>query len=227
VRSLWLAIDATSPRSSAALAENGRLLAQAHGAAGESRPGRDRSAARSLLELVADCFRESGRDFGDVGTVVAVNGPGSFTGVRVTLATAMGLVPERATGARLLAISSLGALALQAPPEANSIVALVDALRGEWYRQSFERGTTGELRPGGEAERAAYEDASPDATTVLLGGAGAPGALISGPVVRAAPLAGTIAISASSGSAAALLADNLAPLYLRAPAVTPPRSAAG
>jgi tRNA threonylcarbamoyl adenosine modification protein YeaZ len=222
VRSLWLAIDATSPRSSAALAEAGRLLAQASTAAGETRGG------RSLLELVDDCFRASGRDFSDVESVVAVNGPGSFTGVRVTLATAMGLVSASSPGSRLFAISSLAALALQAPPDAISVVARIDALRGEWFHQRFNRETAaGELRPAGEAERAALGETDPRSTTVLLRGAGAAPESDSVSFVEAAPLAAPIAIASSSGAAGALLVPRLAPLYLRAPAVTPARPSSG
>jgi tRNA threonylcarbamoyl adenosine modification protein YeaZ len=212
VPALVLALDGCSPYASAALAAAGELMAES---AAPARGG------RSLLELVDDCFRAAGRRFDEVGTVAAVAGPGSFTGVRVTLATAMGLAPA-ASAVRLAGVSALAALALQAPPERALVDALVDALQGEWFHQRFARGAGG-LRPAGAAARARR------ATIELTGDAVVAFGEVEAPCpcrIVAAPLAGPLAVAVSSGAAEALLEAELKAHYLRAPAVTPPRPTA-
>jgi tRNA threonylcarbamoyladenosine biosynthesis protein TsaB len=211
VTELCLAIDGASPFASAALAAPGAIVAEA---ASPARHG------RSLLELVDDCFRASGRDFAAVGTVIAVCGPGSFTGLRVTLATAMGLVP-RPSPVRLLGISSLAALALQAPPSSGDVIALVDALQGEWFHQRFTR--SGELRVGaGPPSRSSAAGLDLANAVAVSFAEAAPAAERIAP----APLAGPVALAVADGRAGSLLEAALRPIYLRAPAVTPPRAAA-
>ena len=69
---------------------------------------------------------------------MALRGPGSFTGLRVGLATALGL--HQALGVRATAISTLHVLARsERPSDSARVVAVVDALRGEWFAQVFER----------------------------------------------------------------------------------------
>ena len=206
---LCLAIDGSSPVSSAALAAPGELLAEA------TAPAR---GGRSLLELVDDCFRAAGREIGEAGTVVAVCGPGSFTGVRVTLATAMGLVP-RPAAVRLRGISSLAALALQTAGSAR-VVALVDALQGEWFHQAFA-GAGGGLRPLDEPWRSRAADLRLDGAVVV--GFESAAATAAGVTLPARALAAPLALAVASGEAEAILETELRPIYLRAPAVTPPR----
>ena len=50
----------------------------------------DRSSGR-LLEMIAEVLAEAGAKPADLGGVVALAGPGSFTGLRIGLATALGL----------------------------------------------------------------------------------------------------------------------------------------
>ena len=91
-------------------------------------------AAQALLAAAGLAPRE-------LGTVLVDVGPGSFTGVRlgVTLAKTLCF----ATNARLLALTSLEALAAAAPPEAP-VLALVEAGRGTWYGARFDPvGATG------------------------------------------------------------------------------------
>lgn len=76
--------------------------------------------------------------------VAADLGPGSFTGVRVGLATARGLA--LATGATLCGASSLTALAHAASPRRGLLVPLVPAGRRDSYAGFFRGDGRGEVR---------------------------------------------------------------------------------
>lgn len=83
--------------------------------------------------LVAECLAELRWQPRELGAVVCGAGPGSFTGLRIGLATAKGLC--FALGCKLLLVSSLEALAApvlqtSARPAA---VAVLDAFRGQVF----------------------------------------------------------------------------------------------
>jgi tRNA threonylcarbamoyladenosine biosynthesis protein TsaB len=84
---LVLGIDTCGPMGSVAL---GRVLRDAVEIVGEIElEGRTYSA--TLVASVGDLLTSAGAALGDVGAIVAVNGPGSFTGVRVGLSAVKGL----------------------------------------------------------------------------------------------------------------------------------------
>lgn len=93
-----------------------------------------RSRGRDLFPGAASLLAAADLAPGDLGTVVVDRGPGSFTGVRlgVTLAKTLAL----ATGLRVLAVTSLEALAA-AVPEPVPVLALREAGRGTWYGARF------------------------------------------------------------------------------------------
>jgi tRNA threonylcarbamoyladenosine biosynthesis protein TsaB len=67
----------------------------------------------------------------DLKAVVVVHGPGSFTGVRVGLSAAKGF--SEAGGIPLVAISRLALLAAMAGESDETVHAVLDAGRGEFY----------------------------------------------------------------------------------------------
>lgn len=214
-----MAIDAGSPQASAALAADGSLLGEVWAAAREV----------SLLELVDRLFHQTGRAKRDLGGIVALSGPGSFTGVRITLSTAMGLAPANTPhGPRVYTLSTLAALALQGPGKNGIVLAVVDALRGEWFHQRFARSRSG-LEALGQPvrENAATVDLSGIGSVVAFSEAGVAANHPSLTVSAAAPLAGAVAAAASAGLLDGQLDTRLLPLYLRAPAVTLPSRVSG
>lgn len=126
--SLLLALDGSAPRFSLALAgADGKVLAE---------EVLDQAAAsRTLFAALDRALSEAGALRSDLAGVVATRGPGSFTGVRLALAAALGLC--QALGTKGAAVGSLEALAECAPPDAERVVTAIDALRGEWYTQTF------------------------------------------------------------------------------------------
>jgi tRNA threonylcarbamoyl adenosine modification protein YeaZ/ribosomal-protein-alanine acetyltransferase len=98
---------------------------------------------RRLTPLVAQALERSGLSARDLAWVAADLGPGSFTGVRVGLATAEALA--LASGARLLGASSLAALAHGAAARRALVVPLVPAGRRELYAGFFRADARGRV----------------------------------------------------------------------------------
>src|SRR5437764_155460 len=95
-----------------------------------SAPARRRSCAaraRTLLEDVDALLRQGGAHARDLDALAVGIGPGSFTGVRIGLATARGLA--LALDLRGAGVSTLAALAAGAP----GAVPVVDARRSEVF----------------------------------------------------------------------------------------------
>ncbi len=87
----------------------------------------------SLLPMIDRVFRAAGLRPRDVARFAVGIGPGSFTGVRIAVATVKGIV--LATGAELVAIRSLEALTARVPRAEGRVVVLaaLEAIRGEVY----------------------------------------------------------------------------------------------
>jgi tRNA threonylcarbamoyladenosine biosynthesis protein TsaB len=116
-----LTINTCGGAGVAALADEDGVVAQ------EALPGRGTSEA--LMPAVRRLFSASAWTLGELGAVGVVNGPGSFTGVRVGLSAAKGLC--EAAGIGMVAMSRLGLVA--AAGEGERVVAVLDGGRGEFY----------------------------------------------------------------------------------------------
>lgn len=209
-----LAFDAGSPVASAAVAHSGRLLAS------RALPGSRSSSV--LLTLLEGVLHDAGLRPGGLAGAVALGGPGSFTGTRVALATALGL---RLGGVpRATAISSLEVLALAAPEHCRRPLAVVDALRGDWFVQPFVRTAGGTLRPAAEPRLLAAGEPLPDGCDALVGfGAGTLArAHAAGVGSEPEALAPAAALAASLGRWSWDESALRRPLYLRPPAVRRP-----
>ena len=113
---LTLAFDTATEVATSALVDGREVL------------GERVSHARTLLEDVDALLRQGGAHPGDLDALAVGVGPGSFTGVRIGLATARGLaLALDLVGA---GVSTLDALAAGAP----GAVPVVDARRREIFR---------------------------------------------------------------------------------------------
>lgn len=136
-KSLLLALDTGSPLVSVAVGQGGRLLARREVAVERS--------SRQVLSLVQEVMKEVGAKPQDLGGVAALRGPGSFTGLRIGLSTALGL--HQALGIPAVALSTLRVMAMAAvigdeppqigPTSRGALITAIDALRGEWMAQAF------------------------------------------------------------------------------------------
>ena len=101
-----------------------------------------RGHAEHLMTELASLLSEAGLTYQDLTRLAVTVGPGSFTGLRVGLATARSLA--LALDIPLIGTSTLKALALTAEPETKKPLAvLIDARRDQVYGQLFamDKGT--------------------------------------------------------------------------------------
>ena len=95
--------------------------------------------------LIADgivfCLKAAGRQRGEIGAVMVTTGPGSFTGVRVGMAVALGFA--EGLGAPVFGLDTLRALALACPQGVGRIAPVIDAKRGEIYAALYRKSPRG------------------------------------------------------------------------------------
>jgi tRNA threonylcarbamoyladenosine biosynthesis protein TsaB len=149
-----LSISTSTPRGSAAIIDGDRLLASAsysdlHG------------HAERLFAAIDEALLASGLDRASLEAVACDIGPGSFTGVRVGVASAKGIA--LALGLRAVGVTSLEALAAAAFGDGRAsphdrVVSLIDAKKGELFLAAFDASLTPLLAPM-HLPRAAVPDA--------------------------------------------------------------------
>jgi tRNA threonylcarbamoyladenosine biosynthesis protein TsaB len=219
---LHLTLDTGSPVVSVALARDGAVLA--------SRAVAMERSSSQLLRLIDEVLSETGLRPSDLEGIAALRGPGSFTGLRVGLATALGF--HQALGIPATALETLRVLAGDLTREPSGVrLSVVDALRGEWSAQAFAAGPV--PRPlsamtlvSAAGLPALAQAAGPDAAVVGFGAsrlAALPGWPRELPVLEAGPLALAAARLAADPSTVWDPALLTSPLYGRPPAVTAPR----
>jgi tRNA threonylcarbamoyladenosine biosynthesis protein TsaB len=128
---LLLAVETATAACSAALLDDGRLVA-------EQRAAEGRPTAETLLPGIAQLLADAGVGLSDVAAFAVSIGPGSFTGLRIGLATVKGLVFGDETP--VVPVSTLASLARRAPAGPGPAVAVLDARRGEVYAAAFAGG---------------------------------------------------------------------------------------
>jgi tRNA threonylcarbamoyladenosine biosynthesis protein TsaB len=177
--------------------------------------------ADRLIELVDEALRDASLDYGALDVIAVNRGPGSFTGVRTGVAAARGLA--LALGRPVLAVNTLEVLAAAVGPQpAGTIVAALDARRGQVYLQSFDHRLAPLAAPRAVAPaEIRLEHAAPPLQLVGSGAALIRGALPQPwPIVEAdADALGVarVALARFAAGERARAGHDVQPLYLRPP----------
>ena len=143
-----LAFDTATPATTVALSGVGDVVFTArHDPVAGERPGH----ATHLLALVARVMTRAEVEWGGVDRIAVGVGPGTFTGLRIGIATARALA--RARDIPLVGVSTLQSLALAAPRPGSvgvpagldTVLAVLDARRGEVFAASWRIDEAGEF----------------------------------------------------------------------------------
>jgi tRNA threonylcarbamoyladenosine biosynthesis protein TsaB len=218
---LILSLDTTTRGGSVAIVRGGRVVHEQGGDAALTH------AQRLPRDLMTAC-RAAGVSIADVELLAVAAGPGSFTGLRIGIATIQGLA--MAQDRRVVPVSTLEALAAAGLNRAPHVAAWMDAQRGEVFAQVFADGPDGP-RPVGDAifgaPQAVLTAHAPMLSDAAFTGDGAvryreqilamdPSARIAGAVPL---LAGAIGLIAARHPERAVLPHAIVPIYVRRPDV--------
>lgn len=113
----------------------------------EPAPGARPNHTSRLLELIEQVLADAGLGWEELERIAVGVGPGTFTGLRIGIATAQALA--RARGLPLVGVSTLAAVALPALAQypGASVLAVLDARRGEAFAAGYSAGAV----PGTDA----------------------------------------------------------------------------
>ena len=92
----------------------------------------------SLMPMVEAALQAAGTEIGKLDAIAAVTGPGSFTGVRIGVATAKGLA--HGAGIPCIPVDALEALSLSAGAFDGVVCSIQDARAGQVYAAAFRNG---------------------------------------------------------------------------------------
>lgn len=214
-----LALDSAAASCSAAVTMDGsvRACASAPMAHGQ---------AEALVPMLQAVMKDAGCAFTDIDVIAATVGPGSFTGIRVGLATARGLA--LAAGVPCLGVTTTEALAegARVAGAAGRVLAVLDTRRADVYAQAFDGSDA--MAPPGAVPYTALVDLAGDGPVSLVGDAADKARDLLG--AQATVLAGVnqpdaehVAALAARRFVLGVPADLPQPLYLKPPQATVPK----
>ncbi len=146
-----LGIESASMVASAAIVEDGRLIA-------EYTVDHKKTHSQTLLPMIDEIVRMTETDMGEIDGIAVSAGPGSFTGLRIGSTTAKGL--GLALNKPLLHIPTLDAMAWQLWGCDGLVCPIMDARRGQVYGGAYDCAS-------GETPRAVIPAAAVDLTEFL------------------------------------------------------------
>jgi tRNA threonylcarbamoyladenosine biosynthesis protein TsaB len=208
---LILAFDTTLAACSVAVWRDGATLAMAHAEM-------ERGQAEALAPLIDGIMKEAGVNFAALSRIAVTIGPGSFTGVRVGLATARGF--GLALGIPVIGLTTGEVLQVGAATR-GTVISVIDTKRGDFYVETFQA-------DGTRLSDAAVLSAEAIAAMIVAGGEvtlvgdGAARLSTDNAHVDATRTHPDAAVMAALAAQRRIPADAPLPLYVRPPDVTMP-----
>ena len=128
-----LAVDSSSKVATVALMKNSKLL-------GEITLNDKKEHSVILMKIIQDLLCDNNLSVDDIDGYVVSKGPGSFTGLRIGMATIKGL--SFGSNKPYVSVSSLDALALSVSNFDGIICPIMDALRDSVYTSLYKGNST-------------------------------------------------------------------------------------
>ena len=123
--------DSSSVTASVAITENGKILS-------EKFINNGLTHSQTLMPMVESAINDSGVSINDIDLFAITNGPGSFTGVRIGIASVKGMAD--ALDKKCIAISTLEAIAQPLKNQDVIACAVMDARCNQVYTALFNNG---------------------------------------------------------------------------------------
>jgi tRNA threonylcarbamoyladenosine biosynthesis protein TsaB len=124
-----LALDTSSIVATVALMEDSKLI-------GEFTIHHKRTHSQKLMPMIAELMESCEMTIEEIDLIAIAKGPGSFTGLRIGIATAKGLAQVR--NIPVIGVSTLDALAFNLPFCHGLICPLLDARRNQVYTAVYK-----------------------------------------------------------------------------------------
>ena len=131
-----LALETSAKSVSAAVVENGAVLASAYQNIGLTH-------SVTLMPLIDSMLKNAGLTARDMGLIAVAAGPGSFTGLRIGVSAAKGLA--WALELPCCGVSTLEAMVENARSFEGTVICAMDARRQQIYNALFEADAEGQL----------------------------------------------------------------------------------
>ncbi len=160
-----LAFDVGAGSCSAALTENGKVIGAMQGRY-------NRGDGEPLVRLIARLMRESQMTLNAVDWIAVNVGPGSFTGIRVAIAAAMGMAARDRKN--IFGVPSLGAIAAGIPESARRDKCIYVAMpsgKGDYHVAIYDQDLQTVLPP--ERQQSLSMPRDIDAGRIVFAGGGA------------------------------------------------------
>jgi tRNA threonylcarbamoyladenosine biosynthesis protein TsaB len=125
-----LAIDTSTDICSVAVLRDGEILEETSRKVKAGHSG-------TILNLIDNVLGKSGLKKQDIGLIATGLGPGSFTGIRIGIATAKGLAA--ALNCEIRGVITLDAVAANAPDADMNIMPVLDARKGEIFCALYDK----------------------------------------------------------------------------------------
>lgn len=161
-----LALDTSAQGASVALFKDGDLISEVW-------HHYDRTHSEHFMAMVDGVLSSHAVKVSEISAIVVLNGPGSYTGLRIALATAKGL--SQPYGLPIFPVSTLDALGFQQRPYTGLVLAIMDARNNQIYGGGY-RLTTDEMIeviPKGAYDINSFLKLVPEDDGILLCGDGA------------------------------------------------------
>lgn len=124
-----LGVDSSATSCSCSVCEDGKILSEMY-----TNNGYTHSV--SLLPLIKSALEMSGKELKDVDYIAVCDGPGSFTGIRIGIATVKGLCFT--DGIKVIPVSTLECIAYPLKSSQSTAVAVMDARCSQVYSSLFD-----------------------------------------------------------------------------------------